>query len=130
MKTLETETSILALQAGIGLRIKHWREKELHIQQQELAKRLGVVNNAVSLWERNGKISRESLMALHETYHVCTDWLLGGSKTWQAELWERVNKRPSHEREHLKGALFDVVKRWEAGHPSTENSNGSVPKSA
>ena len=92
------------------------------MQQQQLAEELGVVSNAVSLWERRGKISRESLSQMHDTYHVSIDWLLGGPKTWQGELWYRVNKLPHHEREHLKHALFEMLSAWEKARAERENS--------
>lgn len=70
---------------GLSKRIRDLR-KHLRLNQAELAKRLGVAGNAVSLWERDQPPTLENLRALAALGAVTLDWLVEGRDTFEDRL--------------------------------------------
>ena len=85
------------------IRLKQLRE-EKHFSQAVLAKKLGVCQSTVGMWE-NGKNKPENakLEALASLLDVSTDYLLGRAEQRQ------YNEKPLAEGEGLKGRIISLL---------------------
>lgn len=94
----------------IGARIKQWRTEQRKQRQEDLAKELGVVGNAVSLWERGGRMTQDNIIGLVLKCKISADWLLLGERTWEGSVFRALAKLPEEEREHLKDVIAKLLK--------------------
>lgn len=94
----------------IGARIKQWRTENLKLRQEDLAKELGVVGNAVSLWERGGRMTEDNILGLVSKYEISADWLLLGERTWEGSVFRALAKLPEEDRKHLKDVIAKLLK--------------------
>lgn len=58
-------------------RIKELR-KALKLTQKEFGARIGLCDSAITVWERSGKIPREKILFICQTFHVNQTWLETG----------------------------------------------------
>lgn len=58
-------------------RIKELR-KALKLTQKEFGARIGLCDSAITVWERSGKVSREKILFICQTFHVNQTWLETG----------------------------------------------------
>ena len=86
------------------------KRKELKLTQAEVAERLNVSFQAVSLWER-GETSPdiEKLPELADLYGVTTDWLLRGD---EAKLSEINFEEPLSERLFNENRMYTYIKTY------------------
>lgn len=93
--------------------IKYWR-KEKRMTQKELADKLQITQNAISLYESNKrKIDMELYDKLAQALNVTKETLLFG-KTQEItandlELLESINSLSSHEREAIKQIIKSLA---------------------
>lgn len=89
----------------IGGRLKYLRKERWKILQSDVGGRLGVAGNAVSLWERGGRMTMDNLCGLQEQFGASIDWLLGGEKLRVARWWFELDRLPQDEADHLASAF-------------------------
>jgi transcriptional regulator with XRE-family HTH domain len=92
----------------IGSRLRYLRKERWHILQAEVGERLGVAGNAVSLWERGGRMTMDNLCGLQQHFGASIDWLLGGEKLNVARWWYELDRLPKDEAEHL-ASVFELL---------------------
>lgn len=64
-------------------RIKELR-KALKLTQKEFGAKIGLSGPAVTIWERGGKVSREKIVFICQTFHVNQTWL----ETGEGEMFD------------------------------------------
>jgi transcriptional regulator with XRE-family HTH domain len=101
--------------AGISKRIREMRTR-LNLKQTQLAERLDVAGNAVSLWERGKLPTIENLRRLAELGRVTLDWLVEGHETFEGKLLQLSE-------EELRGLEAYVNTVLSAREKNTTKSN-------
>ena len=89
----------------ISTRLKYLRKERWKVLQSDVGERLSVAGNAVSLWERGGRMTMDNLIGLQEHFGASIDWLLGGEKLRTARWWFELDRLPQDEAEHLASAF-------------------------
>ena len=80
----------------IGVRLKDTRQ-ERHISQRELARRCGLGENSLYLYENNkGDPSVDSLISIAKELRVSTDYLLGLSDKPLGQLGDELRPDEQH----------------------------------
>lgn len=92
--------------SGLAQRIRELRTVYLRLKQSELAMRIDVATNAVSLWERDKLPTLEHLRRLAETGGVTLDWLVEGRETFE----DRLAKLSPEEEQHLRAYIDGMLK--------------------
>jgi transcriptional regulator with XRE-family HTH domain len=95
----------------IGERLRQMRKDRLGILQEDVGNALGVASNAVSLWERGGKMTVDNLMALQHKFDLCSAWLLYGEDTFEGKLWLILQDLEPKTRESLKAYILDLAEQ-------------------
>lgn len=65
--------------AALGRRIKYLREEVLGVEQDDVARDLGVSRGAVGNWELGKGAKLENLQRMASRYHISFDWLATGA---------------------------------------------------
>lgn len=71
-------------------RIKELR-KALKLTQKEFGAKIGLCDSAITVWERSGKIPREKILFICQTFHVNQTWL----ETGEGEMFDGSTPKDS-----------------------------------
>jgi transcriptional regulator with XRE-family HTH domain len=78
--------------AAVGKRIRRLRQ-DFELSQTEFAKKIGVDQNSVSVWERGKRaISLANLLKIHLTFHVSLSFFDIAGRKKECNLWRRTKK--------------------------------------
>lgn len=85
-------------------RIKELR-KALKLTQKEFGAKIGLSGPAVTIWERGGKVSREKIAFICQTFHVNQTWL----ETGEGEMFDSSTPRNHHDDEISSIAPYEYA---------------------
>lgn len=83
------------------------------LEQEDLAKAIGVTQSAISQIEIKGKISYKSAKKISDTYKINIDWLIHGiPEDMFAESGAKNDTELTKENEELKSELLDLHRKY------------------
>lgn len=85
-------------------RIKELR-KALKLTQKEFGAKIGLSGPAITIWERGGKVSREKLAFICQTFHVNQTWL----ETGEGEMFDGSTPKDSSDDETSSIAPYEYA---------------------